>query len=268
MQGSKVTSRKILAVPVSYHGLNRAHETVIEAPFWNGHPMEENPLDENRTQNGGSRAWYCLRSRRNQECAAAARLKTLAKVQVFCPQIRFQRRLNGSQKGSLVTETLFPGYFFARFLSTEVLPIVEQVSDIWGLVSLDEKPLVIEESLIRTLRAEASTVVKGLVPGDRVRLADRGTSGPKVVITGILSGNERVQALLDFIAFGTNPEAPRKNALMRQSEPRVLRFSTRFAVISSNRALKPSNGNALSVAVRARRIDIVRSIFEDAVIEG
>jgi transcriptional antiterminator RfaH len=235
MQNPKLNTRKISAVPVSRRGLNRVHGTEIEVRSSNVRPTEENAFEENRTRNGGPPVWYCLRSRRNQECVAAARLKASTKIQVFSPQIRFRSHLNGSNRSSLVTEPLFPGYFFARSCWTELLAAAERVPDVWGIVSCDEKPAVIEEGLIETLRAKTAAAMKGFTPGESVRLTDGRVSGIQAVITRILSGSERVRAFLDFLASGRSAE----NAATSQSESLVLRLSTRFTVTDSGRTLPP-----------------------------
>jgi transcriptional antiterminator RfaH len=73
-------------------------------------------------QIGGGPGWYCLRTRRKQEHAAAAHVRILGDFAVFCPRIGFHRPTKG---GAIwVTEALFPGYFFARFSLREMLPLV------------------------------------------------------------------------------------------------------------------------------------------------
>ncbi|HXO97259.1 MAG TPA: transcription termination/antitermination NusG family protein, partial [Chthoniobacterales bacterium] len=61
---------------------------------------------------GAESAWYCLRAQPKREHIAAAHLRILQGVTVFCPRIRFQR---ATQRGLVwVTEAMFPGYLFAR----------------------------------------------------------------------------------------------------------------------------------------------------------
>jgi transcription antitermination factor NusG len=235
MQNPKLKIRKILVVPVSRRGLNRTDGTDLEALFSDVDPTEENSFEENRPRNDAVPVWYCLRSRRNQESVAAARLQTLARGTVFCPQIRFRRRLSGSRKSLLVTEPLFPGYFFVRCLPTELLPAIERVADIWGVVCCDEKPAVIDDSLIETLRAETAAVVKEFTSGDSVRLTDGDIAATQAVITDILSAGERVQAFFDFLASGKSAQ----KLPIGRAEPLLLRFSTRFTVIDLGRPRKP-----------------------------
>jgi hypothetical protein len=65
-------------------------------------------------------AWYCLRSRRKQEHIAAAHVRVLGDVTVFCPRIHFRR---ASRRGVVcVTEALFPGYFFRQICFVGTAP--------------------------------------------------------------------------------------------------------------------------------------------------
>lgn len=239
MPASKVNTREIFAARVSHCGGNRAHGTVIDASSSNGNATEENSFNKQWNQDRGSAAWYCLRSRRNKECVAAAHLKALANVQVFCPRIRFRRRSRRSQKSALFTDALFPGYFFARFPTTEILPAVERLSGIRGIVSFNEKHAVVKEEVIEALRVETETKMNGLAAGDRIRLTDRGIGGLEAVITDILSGGERVQTLVDFLVLGMSAEGSEENAWMNGRALTILRFSARFTLTRSSRPLKP-----------------------------
>ncbi|HYZ73411.1 MAG TPA: transcription termination/antitermination NusG family protein, partial [Chthoniobacterales bacterium] len=58
-------------------------------------------------------AWYCLESKYKHEHIAAAHLRELKGVTVFCPRIRFRRQT--CSRVAWVTEALFPGYLFAHF---------------------------------------------------------------------------------------------------------------------------------------------------------
>ncbi len=63
-------------------------------------------------------AWYCVRSQNKHEHIAAAHLRMLDGVTVFCPRIRFKRT---TRRGVVwVTEGMFPGYLFARFRLSEL----------------------------------------------------------------------------------------------------------------------------------------------------
>src|SRR5258708_22823455 len=58
-------------------------------------------------------AWYCLQAKHKQEHIAAAHLRQLKEVIVFCPRLRFRRQTRTGL--AWVTEALFPGSLFAKF---------------------------------------------------------------------------------------------------------------------------------------------------------
>jgi transcription antitermination factor NusG len=238
MQVPKNKTPKISAAPV-FSRLNGAMKP-SQAPSSNSYSVEEDSFEKHWAQNRGTPGWYCLRSRRKQEFIAAAHLKALPNVQVFCPRVQFRRRSNVSGKSMLFAEALFPGHFFARFPTTEILAAVEQLSGIRGSVCFNEKHAVMEEKVIAALRAETKAIVNGLAAGDRVRLTNCGVSRLEAVITHILSADERVQTLLDFFLSEMTAEASLKNASMSQPGLTILRFSTRFRLISSNGPFNPS----------------------------
>ena len=238
MQVPKNKTPKILAAPV-FSRLNCAMKPSL-VPSSESYSVDEDSFEKHWAQNRGSPGWYCLRSRRKQECAAASHLKALADVQVFCPRIHFRRRSNASGKSTLFAEALFPGHFFARFPTTEILPAVEQLSGIRGIVSCNEKHAVMGEEVIEALRVETKAIMNGLAAGDRVRLTNCGVARLEAVITDILSADERVQILLDFFLSEMTAEASLKNASMSQPGLTILRFSTRFRLISSNGPFNPS----------------------------
>ena len=243
----KIKAPKVLASPVFCRRLNGAIKP-SQAPSPDSYPIEEESFEKYRAQNRRSAGWYCLRSRRKQECAAASRLKALADVQVFCPSIQFRRRSNASGKSTLFAEALFPGYFFARFPTTEILPAVEQLSGIQGIVSFNEKHAVMEEEVIEALRVETKAIMNGLAAGDRVRLTNCGVSRLEAFITDILSAGERVQTLLDFFLSEMTAGASSKNASMSRPGVTILRFSTRFRLISSNGTCNPSASKLAELA--------------------
>ena len=63
--------------------------------------------------------WYCLRSQAKHEHIAAAYLRIVKEITVFCPRVRFKRQ---TRQGLVwVTEAMFPGYLFAQFdLATQL----------------------------------------------------------------------------------------------------------------------------------------------------
>jgi hypothetical protein len=58
-------------------------------------------------------SWFCLRSQPKREHIAAACLRQMSDVEVFCPRVRLRKRTN---RGLVwFVESMFPGYLFSRF---------------------------------------------------------------------------------------------------------------------------------------------------------
>src|SRR5260370_34982393 len=58
-------------------------------------------------------SWFCLRAQPKREHIAAACLRQISEVEVFCPRVRFRK---STKRGPVwFIESMFPGYLFARF---------------------------------------------------------------------------------------------------------------------------------------------------------
>jgi len=187
-------------------------------------------------------AWYCVRSRRKQEHLAAAHVRVLGNVAVFCPRIRFRRP---SRRGPVcVTEALFPGYFFARFSLQEMLPWVRSAHGVTNIVRFGEFYPAVSDNIIDDLRTEIEgedvrQTVPELVAGDRVRLLEGPLAGLEAVITEVLPGNERVRLLLEFLGRDTVVEANAENVVAGEDlGPSVFRFATRLVPIERARPIR------------------------------
>ena len=170
----------------------------------------EPQANRNRHLLEGGLGWYCLRTRRKQEHLAAAHVRLLEDVAVFCPRIKFRRPTKG---GTIwVTEALFPGYFFARFCLRENLPNVRSAHGVISVVRFGEWYPDVADNIIEELRVETEDRVMGeevspWSPGDRVRLVGGALAGLEAVVTQVLPGNERVRVLLEFLGRETVAEA-------------------------------------------------------------
>jgi transcriptional antiterminator RfaH len=186
-------------------------------------------------ENENSTAWYCLRSRRKQEHVAAAHVKVLGDIPVFCPRIRFRRR---TKTGTTlkVNEALFPGYLFAQFSLREMLPQVRSAHGVSGVLRFGNWYPIIEDDVIDDLRIQTGDgdvreVVPELVAGDRVRLVEGPLAGLEAVITHVLPGNERVRLLLEFLGRETVAEAKAEHVVLGEEFGSTLfRFAARLAV--------------------------------------
>jgi transcriptional antiterminator RfaH len=195
-------------------------------------------------QNESGVGWYCLRTRRKQEQVAAAHVRILGNVAVFCPKIRYRRPSKGG--AAWVTEALFPGYFFARFSLREMLPRVRSAHGVSTIVRFGEWYPEIADSIIEELRVETDDRVLGesvppLVPGDRVRLVGGALAGLEAVVTQVLPGNERVRLLLEFLGRETFAEARTEHVVPGEKVGSlILRFAARLGAIEGgNRLCRP-----------------------------
>jgi len=147
-------------------------------------------------------AWYCVHTRPKCEHIAAGVLRSLAGVEPWCPRIRFQR---GTRRGKVwFVEALFPSYFFARFDPGVSLRAVRHSQNVIRVVEFGGVPTEIPDSVIATLRNEMaeSDLVEvriGLKVGDTVELTEGPMRGFQGIVNGVMSGEERVSVLLDFL---------------------------------------------------------------------
>ena len=135
-------------------------------------------------------AWYCLRSQPKHEHIAAAHLRILEGVTVFCPRIRFKRV---TRQGSVwVTEAMFPGYLFAHFELLEMHRQVRYAHGVSGIVRFADRYPTIDEGAFAGLEA---------------------------VVVQVLPAKERVKILLDFLGRKIEAEVEHANVLRQVAHP-------------------------------------------------
>jgi transcriptional antiterminator RfaH len=167
-------------------------------------------------------AWYCLRSQPKHEHIAAAHLRLLEGVTVFCPRIRFRRT---TRQGLVwVTEAMFPGYLFARFELAEMNLRVRYAHGVSGIVRFADRYPTIEEEAVAQLRDHAgSAEVKELnyqiSEGDQVQIVGGAFVGLGAVVTQVLSAKERVKVLLDFLGRKIEAELQCSSVLRHVAHP-------------------------------------------------
>jgi transcriptional antiterminator RfaH len=163
-------------------------------------------------------AWYCLRSQPKHEHIAAAHLRLLQGITVFCPRIRFKR---ATRQGLVwVTEAMFPGYLFARFELAAMHRQVRYAHGVSGIVRFADRYPTIEEGALAQLRgqtgaAEIEELDYGLSEGDQVQIVGGAFVGLDAVVTQVLSAKERVKVLMDFLGRKMEAEV-QWSAVLRQ----------------------------------------------------
>jgi transcriptional antiterminator RfaH len=173
-------------------------------------------------ENATKAAWYCLRSQPKHEHIAAAHLRILEGVIVFCPRIRFKR---ATRQGLVwVTEAMFPGYLFAHFELTEMHRQVRYAHGVSGIVRFADRYPTIDEVPLEQLRAhtgdsEVKELSYKLSQGDDVRIVEGAFAGLEAVVVQVLPAKERVKILMDFLGRKIEAEVEHASVLRQVVHP-------------------------------------------------
>lgn len=147
-------------------------------------------------------AWYCLRSQPKHEHIAAATLRKIEGVEVFCPRIRLRKI---TPRGAVwFVEALFPNYLFAKFELTPLKTQVQYSQGVSSILRFGDRLASIEESVIDELRKEMNHEEIRVIPeipevGSKVKIAEGAFKGITAVVREVMPAKERVRLLLDFL---------------------------------------------------------------------
>ena len=150
-------------------------------------------------------AWYCLKTQTKREAIAAAHLRELEGVEVFCPMLRYRK---ATRRGKVWwVEALFPGYVLARFLLGTDERAVMYSQGVRGLVRFGDKVPAIPDDFVEVLRQEVArqgaeevlTVGPRITEGEEVELAHGPLGGVRATVVEVLPARERVKVLLEFL---------------------------------------------------------------------
>jgi transcriptional antiterminator RfaH len=174
------------------------------------------------SQIGTQPAWYCLRAQPKHEHIAAAHLRRLDEVTVFCPRIRFRRT---TRRGLVwVTEAMFPGYLFARFELDKMHRQINCGPGISGIVRFGDRYPTIEEEALEPLRdrigaAEVKELNYEITRGDRVKVVEGVFFGLEAMVTQVMTAKERVKVLMDFLGRKMEAELGCSSVLVQVAHP-------------------------------------------------
>src|ERR1700741_2584738 len=184
--------------------------------------METTDSAHGKKASGTELAWFCLRSQPKHEHIAAAHLRILQGVTVFCPRIRFKRV---TRQGSVwVTEAMFPGYLFAHFGLAEMHRQVRYAHGVSGIVRFADRYPTIDEGALEQLRAHTGhSEVKErsykISQGDDVRIVEGAFAGLEAVVVQVLPAKERVKILMDFLGRKIEAEVEHASVLRQMVHP-------------------------------------------------
>ena len=173
-------------------------------------------------QLGVEPAWYCLRSRPKHEHIAAAHLRMLDGVTVFCPRIRFKR---ATPQGLVwVTEAMFSAYLFARFELAEMHRQVRCAYGVSDIVRFGDRYPTIEDEALAQLRdhtgvAEVKELIYELSHGDEVKIVRGAFVGLEAIVTQVLPAKQRVKVLMDFLGRKIEAEVDHSSVLLQVDLP-------------------------------------------------
>lgn len=146
--------------------------------------------------------WFCVRSQPKREHIAAAHLRTLSEVEVFCPRLRVRK---ATARG-LVTfiEPLFPNYLFARFNSKLLLDKVKYSPNVSTIVHFGNRLPMVPEEVIHELRSgfpedEIIDFDRHVEEGDHVVIGEGPFSGFKATVLRVMTPYQRVEVLLEML---------------------------------------------------------------------
>lgn len=152
-------------------------------------------------------AWYCVRSQPKREHIAAAHLRRLAGLEVFCPRTRIRR---ATRRGVVTfVEPLFPNYLFARFDFRTGFEKVRYSPSVSSLVHFGDKIPQVPEAVISDLRAtygqeDICDLEEHVAPGDSVIIGDGPFQGMRASVLRVLNPYQRVEVLLDLLGRATS----------------------------------------------------------------
>jgi transcriptional antiterminator RfaH len=147
-------------------------------------------------------AWHCIRTQPKSEHIAAAHLRLIDDVQVYCPRLRFRRM---TRRGPVwFAEALFPGYLFARFTRAQSQQEVAGARGVSTLVRFGGELATLPDESIQELRTqmggeECRTLDCELREGDRVTITSGVFMGFTTVVTELRPARERVRVLMEFL---------------------------------------------------------------------
>ncbi|MEN7973697.1 MAG: transcription termination/antitermination NusG family protein [Verrucomicrobiota bacterium] len=166
--------------------------------------------------------WYCVRSKPKKERMAAENLAARHGMEVFCPQIRFQRK---TVRGPVwFQEAMFPGYFFARFDLFEMKRAVSYAPGVLNIPVFDGKIVSVPDLVIESLRADldGEGVVDAIAPlevGEETTILEGSMRGLKVKVIKLMPAQERVGVLMEMLGTLVETEFPMDALEHRMKHP-------------------------------------------------
>ena len=154
------------------------------------------------SQSGAHTGWFCVRSHPKREHIAAAHLRMVPDVEVFCPRLKVKK----ATRRGLVTfvECLFPNYLFARFDSKLLLDKVKHSPSVSTIIHFGNKLPMVPEEVIQELRSgfpddEIIDCDRHVEAGDEVIIGEGPFAGMRATVLRVMTPYQRVEVLLEML---------------------------------------------------------------------
>jgi transcriptional antiterminator RfaH len=166
-------------------------------------------MTSNSGDPGVGHAWFCLKAQPKHEHIAASHLRQYDDVEVFNPRIRYTRATRTGP--ALVTESMFPGYLFARFEWHKSLSKVHYGRGVRGVVHFGTRWPTIPDAAIEQVQQALGSedlheIPSDLHPGDEVTVSGTVFHGLEAVINQVMPTGKRITILLNFLGQQTTVE--------------------------------------------------------------
>ena len=170
--------------------------------------------------------WHCVQTKPKCEHLAAAHIRSAddEEIEVFCPRIRFKKN---TRRGKVwFNEALFPCYVFVRFRPNLHHRTVLYANSVSKIVQFGSRTPSIADGVIAAMRQEVGEEELKEIPpevevGDEVVLGEGPLTGLTGVVTNLLTGEERVRVLMDFLGRDTFAEVDLRS-ISPEQDPRTL----------------------------------------------
>jgi transcriptional antiterminator RfaH len=154
--------------------------------------------------------WFCLKARPKREHLAAACLRQNLNVEAFCPRVRFRRHTNRGPVWFI--ESMFPGYFFAKFDYGTCHRRVKQAHGVSGFVQFGDRIGLLPDELISEIKGcmdkdELVEIDQRLESGQNVHVTRGPFEGFEGVVTHLISARDRVEILIEWMGRTLHAEA-------------------------------------------------------------
>jgi transcriptional antiterminator RfaH len=181
-----------------------------------------NPIDDGVDT---ARAWFCVHSHPKHEHIAAGNLRALPGLEVWNPRIAFTR---STRRGPAnVTESVFPGYLFAKFDLDLDLDQVRYTNGVASVVHFGSLYPTIAPATIEQLKAcfgggDLLPAQEEVSPGETLVITEGSFCGIEAVVLRTLPSRRRVQVLLDMLGTAATVELDLDSLSFQRRYPRSL----------------------------------------------